>query len=204
MNLKKLTISNLIFLLNNQDKQNKVYEELKNRFNLYPITLNKFIDKELNIINERGNDLESYLFKPNPTLQELIELYFSSFSKDTLLFSETHLVNLIDDLYINIDKEIDRLDNKISTNTEALIIVKNKLLLKKEKINKNDTKKYLLKYSKNNNTLLKDFYINSLIKSDDRKLKLQKLKLLKEYLGGYKINYETDNMKKILSNMNLY
>ena len=204
MNLKKLTISNLIFLLNNQDKQNKVYEELKNRFNLYPITLNKFIDKELNIINERGNDLESYLFKQNPTLQELIELYFSSFSKDTLLFSETHLVNLIDDLYINIDKELDRLDNKISTNTEALIIVKNKLLLKKEKINKNDTKKYLLKYSKNNNTLLKDFYINSLIKSDDRKLKLQKLKLLKEYLGGYKINYETDNMKKILSNMNLY
>ena len=97
MNLKKLTISNLIFLLNNQDKQNKVYEELKNRFNLYPITLNKFIDKELNIINERGNDLESYLFKQNPTLQELIELYFSSFSKDTLLFSETHLVNLIDD-----------------------------------------------------------------------------------------------------------
>ena len=174
MNLKKLTISNLIFLLNNQDKQNKVYEELKNRFNLYPITLNKFIDKELNIINERGNDLESYLFKQNPTLQELIELYFSSFSKDTLLFSETHLVNLIDDLYINIDKELDRLDNKISTNTEALIIVKNKLLLKKEKINKNDTKKYLLKYSKNNNTLLKDFYINSLIKSDDRKLKLQK------------------------------
>ncbi len=204
MNLKKLTISNLIFLLNNQDKQNKVYEELKNRFNLYPITLNKFIDKELNIINERGNDLESYLFKQNPTLQELIELYFSSFSKDTLLFSETHLVNLIDDLYINIDKELDRLDNKISTNTEALIIVKNKLLLKKEKINKNDNKKYLLKYSKNNNTLLKDFYINSLIKSDDRKLKLQKLKLLKEYLGGYKINYETDNMKKILSNMNLY
>lgn len=108
--LKKLTLSNLalIMLNKNLSEDLRFYAELefKIRCRNMGVTPEDFCgvgrsfyqETEGDKIIKRGFDINNYLFKPNPNMQELMEAYYTNYygEKNRLLMSEKHLCNEAD------------------------------------------------------------------------------------------------------------
>ncbi len=100
--LKKLPISNLVIIILN-DKYGfalrKCAEaELRKRIKHLGYPYGDLLHKENLVIKERGLDINNYLIRNNPDMQQLMEVYFSycynlPFEEKLLLFSEYHLCN---------------------------------------------------------------------------------------------------------------
>lgn len=101
--MKKKSLSELSFIIltdNYSSKlKNESYREIQKRFKNNGCNLNAFMEYEEEAVTKRGNDIESYLIKPNPDGQLLMELYFNYvyekpiFQHGNLLFSENLLCN---------------------------------------------------------------------------------------------------------------
>lgn len=106
MNLKNLPISHLSLIIVDQTNDPYIRKfaeiELKKRIKNLGIPYDDLLQSEEESIKIRGLDIENYLFSHNPTLQQLMELYFTyrhniTNSEDNhLLFSEKHLCNKAD------------------------------------------------------------------------------------------------------------
>lgn len=149
--LNKLTISHLILIIVD-DKQTSFLRkfaevELKNRIKNLGINSDDLIQMEFSKINARGIDINNYLFRPNPDIQQLMELYFSEvyetkFEDSKLLLSESHLCTDMNSFASFFDKicniEIKNLSERIydNPNKETLLLFKNVLEHRKEEIAK--------------------------------------------------------------------
>lgn len=101
MNLKKLPISHLSLIITDKNYDSfyrKCAEiELKKRIKNLGLTFDDLLQQEEQKIKKRGLNINAYLFSNNPTLQQLMELYFTNKYKNinpennNLLFSEKHL-----------------------------------------------------------------------------------------------------------------
>ena len=100
--MKDLCLSELSLLVLNPevlletkiDAENELYR----RFNKSKISFEQFLFFEDCAMEKRGFDINNYLIKKNPTMQEWIETYFTyiincDFIHDNILFSEVHLCN---------------------------------------------------------------------------------------------------------------
>lgn len=149
---KKLSISNLLLILLNENvneiTKQSVLIELQKRIKNIDVEIKDLMRMEKRIIDERGDDANSYLTGPNPSMQQLMELYFSYLyapeqDKDYLLLSEFHLCNDMNLWFnffdkickyelVNLSKRINKVDSEIER--EILIIVKDILSNRKQKI----------------------------------------------------------------------
>ena len=106
MNLKNLPISHLSLIITDQKNDPTIRKsaeiELKKRIKNIGIPYDDLLQSEEESIKIRGLNINNYLFSHNPTLQQLMELYFTyrhniTNSEDNhLLFSEKHLCNKAD------------------------------------------------------------------------------------------------------------
>lgn len=120
------TISNLVLIIldtkNNYYARKYAEEVLKRRLKYFATNYYDVMNEEEKRINKRGFDVTNYLFSKNPTLQQLMELYFTysccnNSNDNLLLFSEKHLcnnMNFVSSFFDNIcDMQIDRIDDLI-------------------------------------------------------------------------------------------
>lgn len=167
--MNNYTISNLVLII--LDSKNNYYarmyaeKELKRRLKLIDSDYYKFMDEEEKRINKRGFNINNYLFSKNPTLQQLMELYFSyvynnDANQNMLLFSERHLCNnknfaslFFDEICdIQIDRIDDLIDFVVESNEKENLRLAKELLLKRkrnidEKYKKTTRKIDKLKYN---------------------------------------------------------
>lgn len=149
-NLKKLSISNLIFIiLCNQNTRDYNYDilrkcaevELRKRVKNVGCDFDDLLHFDDKVIKTRGKDINDYLISPKVNMQKLMEIYFmhvygTTFPDNGLLFSEKHLCNELDFMspfFSNIlKKEIANLYARIAVSEtkeqkENLILFKNML-----------------------------------------------------------------------------
>ncbi len=230
-NLKTLPISHLTFIMFNEestrDEKNLALKELNKRLKYYNLHTKSFLEYEEEKIKKRGFNINSYLFKSHPTMQDLMETFFKY---DRLTLSEMHLcsdIKMPPFLKRICALEIKNLEKRIKeTNNEKEIRVLKKyktLLETKRKENSsiltspdfintlNQYSFYFNPIQKQTGTILNDT-LKSLefsdivqnigviyfILNDKKKLKLQQIELLKQAKNGFIVNYESDTMKKIL------
>ena len=197
--IAKLTISNLIFIIvnNNYDKEIKkqAEEELKKRCQLVGWSYINLIDSEFRKIVERGMDINNYLICPKPSVQLLMELYFTYVYENTnnlLLLSEKHLCSDISYFPNFFDKvcneEIETIKIRINEEPDLILI---KELFEKRAIIKEENKDKIKK---------KDFYKHNeiLYDLDNKKIKIGK-RFNEEFLKF--IDYNDNNLYNTLCNL---
>jgi len=146
------TISNLVLIIldtkNNYYARKYAEEELKSRLKYFATNYYDVMNEEEKRINKRGFDVNNYLFSKTPTLQQLMELYFTysccnNSNDNLLLFSEKHLcnnMNFVSSFFDNIcDIQIDRIDDlldfiKNTHEKESLRLAKKLLVNRKHQM----------------------------------------------------------------------
>lgn len=158
-NLRNLSISNLTFQVLNKGKNKVMYGyvddfaefEIRRRIKNAGLDYDDLLERESECIASRGDDINNYLIGPNPSMQQLMELYFNyEYMGGDLLFSERHFCNRFD-IYTKFfdkicDKEVINIDKRLSSSSltefdkEELMLFKELYLKKKERITifKND------------------------------------------------------------------
>ena len=158
--LRKQTISGLSLIILN-DKNSTIIRncaeiELKRRIKNLGWKFDDLLHMDDKTIATRGLDINSYLIGPDPTIQQLMEIYFNYYyekkvSESQLLFSERHICtdltflspffNNIRNIEItNLNKRIKRCDNE--SEKEYLRTFKFALEQKKNEMNKVKEKYY--------------------------------------------------------------
>lgn len=158
--LRKQTISGLSLIILN-DKNSTIMRncaeiELKRRIKNLGWKFDDLLHMDDKTIATRGLDINSYLIGPDPTIQQLMEIYFNYYyekkvSESQLLFSERHICtdltflspffNNIRNIEItNLNKRIKRCDNE--SEKEYLRTFKFALEQKKNEMNKVKEKYY--------------------------------------------------------------
>ena len=158
--LRKQTISGLSLIILN-DKNSTIMRncaeiELKRRIKNLGWKFDDLLHMDDKTIATRGLDINSYLIGPNPTIQQLMEIYFNYYyekksSESQLLFSERHICtdltflspffNNIRNIEItNLSKRIKKCDNE--KEKEYLRTFKFALEQKKNEMNKVKEKYY--------------------------------------------------------------
>lgn len=158
--LRKQTISGLSLIILN-DKNSTIMRncaeiELKRRIKNLGWKFDDLLHMDDKTIATRGLDINSYLIGPNPTIQQLMEIYFNYYyekksSESQLLFSERHICtdltflspffNNIRNIEItNLSKRIKKCDNE--KEKEYLRTFKFALEQKKNEMNKVKKKYY--------------------------------------------------------------
>lgn len=101
-NIKQLSLSHLSLIILDpntlETKKMPAMSELYERFNKEINYVDKFLYYENNVLLNRGYDINSYLIGDNPTIQQLMEIYFTYVKDnenihDKILFSESHFCN---------------------------------------------------------------------------------------------------------------
>lgn len=158
--LRKQTISGLsLIILNGKNStimRNCAEIELKRRIKNLGWKFDDLLHMDDKTIATRGLDINSYLIGPDPTIQQLMEIYFNYYyekkmSESQLLFSERHICtdltflspffNNIRNIEItNLSKRIKRYDNE--SEKEYLRTFKFALEQKKNEMNKVKEKYY--------------------------------------------------------------
>lgn len=128
--MRSLTISNLVLIIlnnsNNDELRKQAEMELKRRLKYNKVSYDEVLYEEGIRIEQRGFDINNYLFSNNPTIQQLMELYFSyvynnSWNNNLLLFSERHLCNQMNFCSSFFDKICENAINKINDELEFLL-----------------------------------------------------------------------------------
>ena len=105
INLKKVSISNLVLIIlndKNKDILRKCAEsELRKRIKNVNCEFDDLLHFDDKVIQKRGLDINNYLISPNINMQQLMETYFmydwkTDCYSNNLLFSEKHLCNELD------------------------------------------------------------------------------------------------------------
>lgn len=182
--LRKLPISHLSLIILNEKNEyllRKCAEtELKTRLKFLNCDYKELLDFDSKNIKIRGLDINNYLFCPNPTMQQLMELYFtcsynSRYFENHLLFSEKHLCNNMNFLSNFFDKicdaEIQNLKNRIKTaksreNHNTLVLFKRALEKRKYSMKEDKEENYstitkILEYNECFQTIVDEMCPNS-------------------------------------------
>ena len=141
-NLKKISISNLILIILN-DENNDILRkcaeiELRKRIKNVGWEFDDLLHFDDKVIQKRGLDVSNYLISPNINMQQLMETYFiydwqTNYDSNYLLFSEKHLCNDVDfgDSFFTkvCTKEIRNLNRRLQNSTsesqkEVLLSIK--------------------------------------------------------------------------------
>lgn len=130
INLKKVSISNLILIIlndKNKDILRKCAEsELRKRIKNVGLEFDDLLHSDDEITQKRGLDINNYLISPNINMQQLMETYFmydwkTDCYSNNLLFSEKHLCNEVDfgDTFFTkvCTKEIINLNKRLQNST---------------------------------------------------------------------------------------
>lgn len=130
INLKKVSISNLILIIlndKNKDILRKCAEsELRKRIKNVGLEFDDLLHSDDKITQKRGLDINNYLISPNINMQQLMETYFmydwkTDCYSNNLLFSEKHLCNEVDfgDTFFTkvCTKEIINLNKRLQNST---------------------------------------------------------------------------------------
>lgn len=156
--LKKLPLSYLAYIINNPTSTSEFKKfaeiEIQHRMKNLGFEYEDFLHEENESLIHRGYDFRNYLINPNPSMQQLMELYFkevyaTQIDESHILFSERHLCNHYDypGGFFNTvcDIEIERLgqqieDDPITAEEQSLPIFKE--ALEERKANMEEYKKY--------------------------------------------------------------
>lgn len=102
-NYRELALSQLSFIILSEkytgEEQDKATQEIERRFSRNGCRFVPFMDYEEEAIKERGKDISAYLISPNPSGQQLMDVYFKYvydnklFGHGDLLYSEIMLCN---------------------------------------------------------------------------------------------------------------
>ena len=149
IDVKNLTISNMSLFLLDKNTPSLVKKDLE--VNLRKIIKNigwnydDLLNEEEKRINRRGFGVENYLFCDRPSMQQLMELYFTesydSLIKDSnLLFSERHLcnnMNFMANFFTKIcDLQIIKLKDRLSNSSQLSSLEKDILCFFKRVLEK--------------------------------------------------------------------
>ena len=125
--MNKLTISNLILLILNEENtsilRNEALRELKIRAYDYGLNYNDLICYDEYCIEKRGFNTKNYLFSKDVNVQKLLNTYFESIysNNDSLLLSEKELCNRFGEFFdIITTKEMKNISKRLKDNNISI------------------------------------------------------------------------------------
>lgn len=125
--MNKLTISNLILLILNEENtsilKNEALKELKKRAYTYGLDYNDLIKLDEANIEKRGYKTSDYLFSKDTDIQKLMESYFKNIyaNSDRLLLSETQLCNRFGEFFDRVTlKEMSNIKKRLKDNNLSI------------------------------------------------------------------------------------
>ena len=151
MNYNKLSLSNLSLIMlnkeNSKEVRNAAEKEIQRRFKGTSCEFEQFREYEQRSIDKRGTDKENYLIGNNPSMQQLMDIYFRYVADriylDNILFSELHFCNndcrnaffstIVDLEYERINERLENHKTDINS-METLMLVEERLRDRQDEI----------------------------------------------------------------------